>query len=221
MYTLLWLRSQAWRVPVGMPVLRRRWRPGVRRQQRLPHADHVLNVFGDWINGIPQGSLWLLRWSGSGQGQEARHSKHSCGCVVRYCSYNVVTYTHSSARPGVEDGTSLRMHGQGDAAVGVENGPTGDLFIRISVTPSKNFKRQGADLFHDARIPMHTALLGGRVRVPTLDGEVDVRVPSGTQPGERMVLKGHGVAPPNRGKGDLYVQFDVRLPRFVRFRSES
>ena len=113
------------------------------------------------------------------------------------------------------------MHGQGDAAVGVENGPTGDLFIRISVTPSKNFKRQGADLFHDARIPMHTALLGGRVRVPTLDGEVDVRVPSGTQPGERMVLKGHGVAPPNRGKGDLYVQFDVRLPRFVRFRSES
>ncbi|KAI0374455.1 hypothetical protein BV20DRAFT_936163 [Pilatotrama ljubarskyi] len=115
--------------------------------------------------------------------------------------------------PGVEDGMALKIPGQGDAPLGGTGRP-GDLLVRINVAPSKTFKRQGANLYHEARIPVHTALLGGRVRVPTLDGEVDVRVPSGTQPGEQMVLKGHGISPALRsGKGDLFVTFNVQLPR--------
>ena len=110
---------------------------------------------------------------------------------------------------------TLRVAGEGDAPTGV-GGPPGDLHIRVNVASSKTFKRQGSCLYYDAQIPMHTALLGGRLRVPTLDGEVDIRVPSGTQPGEQMVLKGHGIVPVGKSrKGDLFVTFNVRVPRSV------
>jgi molecular chaperone DnaJ len=86
--------------------------------------------------------------------------------------------------------------------------------VRVSVAPSKSFVRQGSNLYHEARIPLHTALLGGKVRVPTLDGEVDVRVPGGTQQGEEMVLKNRGVSSVYGGtNGDLFVAFSVVLPR--------
>ena len=117
----------------------------------------------------------------------------------------------------MEDGTHLQIPGEGDAATG-GSGPAGNLIVRINVAASKTFKRQGTNLYHDIRIPVHTALLGGKVRVPTLDGEVDVRVPSGTQPGEQMVLRGHGIphpVQPQSNKGDLYVTFNVQLPRWV------
>ena len=110
---------------------------------------------------------------------------------------------------------TLKVPGQGDAPLG-GSGRAGDLLVRINVAPSKIFKRQGANLYHDARIPVHTALLGGRVRVPTLDGEVDVRVPPGTQPGEQMILRGHGVSPTYAaGTGDMLVTFSVQVPRSV------
>lgn len=95
-------------------------------------------------------------------------------------------------------------------------GTAGDLLVRVSVAPSKVFRRQGTNLYHDAKIPFTAALLGGKVRVPTLDGEVDVRVPSGTQPGQQALLKGRGV--PNMygtAVGDLFVEFGVQLPRYV------
>lgn len=108
---------------------------------------------------------------------------------------------------------SIRLANEGDAPI-VGQGHAGDLVVRISVAPSKSFVRQGANLYHEARIPMHTAVLGGKVRVPTLDGEVDVRIPGGTQQGEEMVLKGRGVPPVYGGdKGDLFVAFSVLLPR--------
>lgn len=95
-------------------------------------------------------------------------------------------------------------------------GPTGDLLVRVNVAASKVFRRQGSNIYHDARIPLHTALLGGRVRVPTLDGDVDVRVPGSTQQGQEMVLKNHGIQPVFGGeKGDLFVTFAVQIPRRV------
>lgn len=115
---------------------------------------------------------------------------------------------------GVEDGMRVRVSGKGDAPFSGD-GPTGDLFVRIGVAPSKDFKRQGMHLFHSAKVPLHIALLGGRHRIPTLDGEVDIRVPGGTQPGEEMVLRGKGVPRIGRGgeKGDLMVGFQVQMPR--------
>jgi len=108
---------------------------------------------------------------------------------------------------------AIRIPNTGDAPL-VNKGPRGDLFIRLNVTPSSVFSRQGSNLYYQARIPFHKALLGGIVRVPTLDREVDVRIPGGTQQGEEMVLKGRGV-PHMRGtgSGDLLVKFSLQLPR--------
>jgi molecular chaperone DnaJ len=109
----------------------------------------------------------------------------------------------------------IRVPGAGDAPIS-GGGQPGDLIVRVRVAASKSFRRQGINIYHDARIPLHTALLGGRVRVPTLDGEVDVRVPGGTQQGEEMILKGHGLnRVMSREKGDLFVTFSVQLPRSV------
>lgn len=109
---------------------------------------------------------------------------------------------------------TVRVPDAGDAPI--SGSANGDLLVRVNVASSKVFRRQGANLHHDARIPLHTAVLGGKVRVPTLDGDVDVRVPAGTQPGEEMVLKGRGVPPVFGGvKGDLFVAFSVQLPRCV------
>ena len=108
---------------------------------------------------------------------------------------------------------TIRVPNAGDAPISGK-GPSGDLLVRVGVASSKVFVRQGANIYHEARIPMHTALLGGKVRVPTLDGDVDVRIPGGTQQGEEMVLKGRGVSSVyGSGNGDLFVAFSVVLPR--------
>jgi len=108
---------------------------------------------------------------------------------------------------------ALRVPGAGDAPL-VGKGSKGDLYVRLNVKPSQSFTRQGSNLYHQSKIPFHRALLGGIVRVPTLDGEVDVRIPGGTQQGEEMVLKNRGVSNLNGiGHGDLYVKFALQLPR--------
>ncbi|THH09863.1 hypothetical protein EW145_g1714 [Phellinidium pouzarii] len=122
---------------------------------------------------------------------------------------------------GVEDGMTIRVPNEGDAPI-TGKGPRGDLLVRINVASSKIFRRQGTNIHHEARIPMHTALLGGRVRVPTLDGDVDVKVPGGTQQGEEMVLKGRGMPAVFGGdKGDLFVSFAIQLPRSLTKRQRE
>lgn len=80
--------------------------------------------------------------------------------------------------------------------------------------PSRTFRRQGANIYHDRSVPFHTAILGGRVTVPTLEEDVQVKVPQGTQPGEEMVLRGRGVQKLQRNdRGDLFVRFNVTIPR--------
>ncbi|KZV77582.1 hypothetical protein PENSPDRAFT_679130 [Peniophora sp. CONT] len=122
---------------------------------------------------------------------------------------------------GVEDGMTVRVSKAGDAPMSGTGAP-GDLLVQVKVTPSKVFRRQGSNLYHEAHIPLHTAVLGGRVRVPTLDGDVDVRVPGGTQQGEEMVLKSRGMPQIYRqDKGDLFVTFSVKLPRSLTSRQRE
>ncbi|KZS93072.1 hypothetical protein SISNIDRAFT_474562 [Sistotremastrum niveocremeum HHB9708] len=122
---------------------------------------------------------------------------------------------------GVEDGMTIRVPGAGDKPI-QGSGPAGDLLVRVNVAASKVFQRQGANILHQARIPLHTALLGGRVRVPTLDGDVEVRVPPGTQPGEECALRGRGVSPVMGGpKGDMFVSFQVQIPRSLTKRQRE
>lgn len=115
--------------------------------------------------------------------------------------------------PGVDEGMKIRIDGEGDAPIGGK-GRTGDLFVRVNVAPSKVFTRQGTNLYEDVSVPFYTAILGGRARVQTLDREVEVKVPNGTQPGEEMVLRGRGIKKLYKDDfGDLVVRFNVTMPR--------
>ncbi|HQZ13252.1 MAG TPA: molecular chaperone DnaJ [Devosia sp.] len=114
---------------------------------------------------------------------------------------------------GIEDGTRIRLADEGEA--GLRGGPPGDLYIFVSVKPHDLFQRDGADLYARVPIAMATAALGGEFEVPTLDTtRARVKVPPGTQPGQRVRLKGKGM-PVLRSKdlGDLYVQLDVETPQ--------
>ena len=114
---------------------------------------------------------------------------------------------------GIEDGTRIRLANEGEA--GLRGGPPGDLYIFVSIKPHQLFQRDGADLYARVPISMTTAALGGEFEVPTLDNaRAKVKVPTGTQPGQRVRLKGKGM-PVLRSKdvGDLYVQLDIETPQ--------
>jgi len=115
--------------------------------------------------------------------------------------------------PGVEDGTRIRLAGEGEA--GSRSGPAGDLYIFLSIGAHGMFQRDGADLHCRAPISMVTAALGGEFEVPSIDGsKARVKVPSGTQSGRRFRLTGKGM-PVLRSKqtGDMYVQVMVETPQ--------
>jgi molecular chaperone DnaJ len=114
---------------------------------------------------------------------------------------------------GVEDGTRIRLAGEGEA--GVRGGPPGDLYIFLSLLPHELYQRDGADLHCRVPISMVTAALGGEFKVPAIDGsEVKVKVPAGTQTGRRFRLTAKGM-PILRSKqtGDMYVQVSVETPQ--------
>jgi molecular chaperone DnaJ len=114
---------------------------------------------------------------------------------------------------GVEDGTRIRLAGEGEA--GVRGGPNGDLYIFLAISAHPFFQRDGADLHYRVPISMVTAALGGDFEVPTIDGaKTKVKVPEGTQSGRRFRLPSKGM-PVLRAKqsGDMYVQVVVETPQ--------
>jgi molecular chaperone DnaJ len=115
--------------------------------------------------------------------------------------------------PGVEDGTRIRLAGEGEA--GVRGGPAGDLYIFLALGNHEFFQRDGADLYCRVPISMVTAALGGEFEVPTIDGDkARVKIIAGTQSGQRLRLSGKGM-PVLRSKqhGDMYVQVTVETPQ--------
>jgi molecular chaperone DnaJ len=114
---------------------------------------------------------------------------------------------------GVEDGTRIRLAGEGEA--GLRGGPPGDLYIFLSLKPHAFFQRDGADLFCRVPISMVTAALGGEVKVPTVDGsEAKVKIPEGTQSGKQFRLRSKGMPVlRSRDVGDLYIQVVVETPQ--------
>jgi molecular chaperone DnaJ len=113
--------------------------------------------------------------------------------------------------PGIESGQRIRIAGAGHA--GEAGGRSGDLYVRVTVAEDERFQREGSDLVAVADVAATTAMLGGEVTVPTLDGDRDLEVPPGTQPGDRVVLRGLGL-PSLRGtaRGDQHVFFNVIVP---------
>ncbi len=113
---------------------------------------------------------------------------------------------------GVETGSRLRVSGEGES--GVNGGPSGDLFVMIHVAEHETFERQGANLYSAVPITFGQAALGAEIKVKTLDGEEDLKIPAGTQTGTVFRLKSHGMpALGGRGKGDLFVAATVVTPK--------
>jgi molecular chaperone DnaJ len=122
---------------------------------------------------------------------------------------------------GVEDGTKVRLVGDGEA--GLRGGPPGDLYIFLSIKPHAFFQRDGADLFCKVPIAMTTAALGGQIEVPTLEGSASrVKIPEGTESGKQFRLKSKGM-PVLRSKavGDMYIQVDVETPKSLTRRQRE
>ena len=112
---------------------------------------------------------------------------------------------------GVDNGDRIRLSGEGEA--GQNGGPPGDLYVDIRVRQHPIFQRDGADLSCSVPVSFATAVLGGQVTVPTLDGEVSLKVPGETQSGKVFRLRGKGVTTVRtKGHGDLYCRVDVETP---------
>ena len=114
--------------------------------------------------------------------------------------------------PGTVDGQSLRLKGQGLPGQG--GAPNGDAYVEIAVKSHGFFEREGNDILLECPISLGEAVLGGQITVPTIDGNVSLKVPKGSNTGTQLRLKGKGVADPKSGtRGDQYVRFVVVLPR--------
>lgn len=113
---------------------------------------------------------------------------------------------------GIEDGTRIRLAGEGEA--GPRGGPEGDLYIFVHIDEHELFERDGADLYCELPVPMTTAALGGDLEAPTIEGgRVKITVPEGTQTGARFRIRGKGMTRLNqKGRGDLFVEITVETP---------
>jgi molecular chaperone DnaJ len=121
---------------------------------------------------------------------------------------------------GVDDGARIRVADQGNA--GRFGGPFGDLHVAVRVAPHELFRREGDDLSLVVPLAIHEAALGARIEVPSLEGPVRVRVPPGTQSGQRFRLRERGVRSVRDGRrGDLVVEVRLTLPKVLDERSKA
>jgi len=122
---------------------------------------------------------------------------------------------------GVEDGTRIRLSGEGEA--GAQGGGAGDLYIFVAVAPHRMFRRDGADLNIRVPIPMATAALGGSIEVPTVEGKrAKVTIPKGAQSGHQFRLRGKGMSVlRSQARGDMYIDVIVETPVNLSKRQEE
>ncbi len=122
---------------------------------------------------------------------------------------------------GAVDGQHIRLKGQGQPG-----SPAGDAIVTLAFRPNPQFRVEGADVHHDLAVTIEDAVLGGKVRAPTLEGAVDLTLPAGTTGAKAMRLRGKGLPAKGGGRGDLYVHpritladaGDAELEAFLRMR---
>ena len=185
------LRLKARHEPKNLRDLRRRGaRPG-EPGRLLPHRAHLPD--------LPR--PWRGRWPTPAPSARAPAASRE----TRTLSVNIPA--------GIEDGTRIRLAGEGEA--GLRGGPPGDLYIFLSIKPHAFFQRDGADMFCRVPVSITTAALGGQFEVPTLDGgRSRVKVPEGAQSGRQIHLKGKGMPVlRSRQTGDMSVQIVVETPQ--------
>jgi molecular chaperone DnaJ len=113
---------------------------------------------------------------------------------------------------GIDEGHQIRLSGEGEA--GPRGGPPGNLYVAVHVTPHASLKRDGTEIFYELNLSIAQAALGTRARIPTIEGEEDMEIRAGTQPGAEIRLRGRGVPHLRRAgnRGDLHVLVRVNVP---------
>ena len=152
-----------------------------------------------------------------GTGKQRPRACEPCGGSGQETRSETVT---ARIPPGVADGDRLRVPAKGN--VGMAGGPAGDLYVTVKVGAHPQFRREGDDLHLSVPIAVHEAALGARVEIHTLEGTARLRVPPGTQTGQRFRLRGHGAPSTMNGqRGDLIVEVRIMLPRLLDERSKE
>ena len=156
-------------------------------------------------------------WGGGGEPQRGKDfnfildldfMEAALGCEKQIRLSNGVSYK-VKIPPGVKEGAKIRLTGKGEP--GLYGGNAGDLFIEPHILSHRYFRRNGEDIEIDLPITFSEALQGATVRVPTLDGSVQLKIPANAQSGQKMRLKGKGIKKEDK-TGDLYVILQIRLP---------
>jgi molecular chaperone DnaJ len=152
-----------------------------------------------------------------GQGTVVKEPCHACrgrGRVARRIRREV------NIPAGVDEGTRLRLQGEGDPSA--NGGPPGDCYCFISIKEHPFFHREGPHLVCQVPITYSQAALGAALEIPTLDGREELKIPPGTQPGDVFKLRGRGMpVPQRRGAGDLVVQVHLEVPKALTARQEE
>jgi curved DNA-binding protein len=142
--------------------------------------------------------------------EEAYHGSKRQISLRRGNSNKVESYQVKIPK-GVHEGQRIRLAGQGEAGAG--GGKSGDLFLRVRLARHPDFAVAGEDLVHDVKLPPWQAALGGELRVPTLEGHARLKIPAGTQGGQRFRLRGHGLPKADGSRGDLLVEAQIQIPK--------
>jgi curved DNA-binding protein len=142
--------------------------------------------------------------------EEALHGSTRTVSLRRAGSNKVESYQVKIPR-GVHEGQRIRLAGQGEA--GERGGKSGDLFLRVRLARHPDFSIEGSDLIHEVKIAPWQAVLGTELKVPTLEGTVRLKVPPGTQGGQRFRLRGRGLTTSSGTRGDLYVEVQINVPK--------
>ncbi|MEJ7623187.1 MAG: molecular chaperone DnaJ [Pyrinomonadaceae bacterium] len=174
-------------------------------------ADTCITCGGSGQTRYQQGFFSVMRTCANcqGKGQIIKSPCRKCSGAGRIEKEKTIEIKIPA---GVETGSRLRVTGEGEAGAG--GGPSGDLYIVIHVAAHESFERQGSDLYSAVPITFAQAALGAEIKVKTLDGEEELKIPAGTQTGTIFRIKSHGM--PNlagRGKGDLFVAATLITPK--------
>jgi curved DNA-binding protein len=151
-----------------------------------------------------------------GSGAKGRSACPNCGGEGQVS----ITQNHKvKIPPGVRDGQRLRVAGQGEPGEG--GGPAGDLYLRVRMAGHPDFRVEGGDLYYDADLAPWEAALGTSVSVPALNGAISIKIPTGTQNGQRLRVKGRGLPGRAGEKGDLFVVTHIQMPKEITEREKA
>ena len=145
----------------------------------------------------------------SGTGRIVEHPCEACAGAGRVLEERAIDV---EIPPGIHDGQRIRLSGEGHA--GALGGQSGDVYVLVHVRPHDRLVREGDDIYSTVDLTMTEAALGTKVQVPTLEGDVELDLDAGTQPGDIQVLRGHGMPVlQGFGRGDQRVLVNVQIPR--------